>query len=688
MSRIVAIGRIVAWMLAFTFLASIFLMGADSPATRKKHAAKSSGPTLEEEVRHLKEQLSQQQSQIKEQQDQIQTLQQQVQQGNSALQQQNQQLQTSVQAAEQKASAAQDATSSLNSSVIELKASAETVNRKLEADQKTIDKLVNPDKFFPAPTVVEAVAPVRVLPIDPPVKNGLVPALRLGMVHVAPYGFLKATAVEDSSDPHGDDFPLPGYIAGLTNSFGPNWDPEFHLKARSSRFGANFEFPDISKKLTLTGRVEADFEGNFSRADNRNVSTYRSSMLGLRLAYARLDYAANDKTDVFFEGGQDWTLFGSSALGNLLETTFFGAYFGQTYERAPQMRLGLVRKLGGSRNFKISPEIAIMMPLEGLVPAACPVSTIAGLTTSSVTVPTACGSLNVDNGAALGNQLGYGERQGQDSNRPELETRAVLQWQLDKAPGVASAQLIGAAFESKREAVVLPAEVPAAFKTAFPDGATQSSKGYGVQIATQLPTRWATLTFSAYRGADLRFMFGGQLTSIYNNTFGLSSVATALSIDGATTQAFGFNSAGLPVIAPQVAVRGYGGFLNLGLPLSRLFNANPKGHNAGWQLLFHYGLDGVNADDFRHLHSIWAPGTTLPGADAAVAAGPLKSTMGAATVYYKFNRWCQFAYEESLYTSYAIQNINGTYVGAATGFLAGQREWRDRREEFGPIFTF
>ena len=372
--------------------------------------------------------------------------------------------------------------------------------------------------------MVQAVAPVRLLPIDPPVKNGLVPAFRLAGVHVTPYGFLKSTAVEDSSNPHGDDFPLPGFIAGLTNSFGPTLDPAFHLKARSSRFGANFEFPDISRKLTLTGRAEADFEGNFSRADNRNVSSYRSSMLSLRLAYARLDYAATKSTDIFFEGGQDWTIYGSSLLGNLLETTFLGAYFGQTYERAPQMRLGFTQKLGGSRNLKFSPEVAIMMPLEGLVPAACPTTTrtLTG-TTTPVTVSEACGSLNTDSGAALGNQLGYGERQGQDANRPELETRAVLQFQLDKAPGVASAELIASAFKSVREAIVLPGEVPAAFKAgSFPLGATTRSSGYGVQIGAQLPTRWVTITGSAYRGADMRFMFAGQLTSIYNNTFGLT----------------------------------------------------------------------------------------------------------------------------------------------------------------------
>ena len=664
--------RIVARMLAFTLLASALLMGSEgeSTAKHKKHTVKPKGPTVEEQLQQLKDQLNQQQDQMKQQQDHIQTLEQQLQQNNAKVDQQNQQLQSSVQAADQKATAAQDSANSLSSNVTEVKVATDTVSKKVEEDQITIDRLANPDKYLPQPKVVQAVAPVRVLPIDPPVKNGLVPAFRLGGVHVTPYGFLKSTAVEDSSNPHGDDFPLPGFIAGLTNSFGPTVDPAFHLKARSSRFGANFEFPDISRKLTLTGRAEADFEGNFSRADNRNVSSYRSSMLSLRLAYARLDYAASNSTDIFFEGGQDWMIYGSSLLGNLLETTFFGAYFGQTYERAPQMRLGFTQKLGGSRNLKFSPEVAIMMPLEGLVPAA------------------AVGSLNADSGAALGNQLGYGERQGQDANRPELETRAVLQFQLDKAPGVASAELIASAFKSVREAIVLPGEVPATFAGSFPLGATTRSSGYGVQIGAQLPTRWVTITGSAYRGGDLRFMFAGQLTSIYSNTFGLTHLASAPSIDGATTQFFGINSSGIAVLAPQRSVRGYGGFINVGLPLSRYFNADPKGHNAGWQLLFHAGLDAANANDFRHLHNIWAPGTTLPGTDAAVAAGPVKSTMGAATLYYKFNQYCTFAYEQSLYSSYAIKNFNGTYAGAATGAMAGEQVWKDRREEFGPIFTF
>jgi hypothetical protein len=174
------------------------------------------------------------------------------------------------------------------------------------------------------PTVISAIAPIRVNPVDPPAKDGLLPAFKLGPVKMTPYGFVKATLVHDSSDPRGDDFPLPGFLNADT---GPTTDPAFHVKARSSRFGANFEWPDISSKLELTGRVEADFEGNFSRADNRNVSAVRSSSASIRLAYARLDYAASDKTDVYFEGGQDWLLYGSTVLPNIIETTQLAAYF-------------------------------------------------------------------------------------------------------------------------------------------------------------------------------------------------------------------------------------------------------------------------------------------------------------------------------------------------------------------------
>jgi hypothetical protein len=545
----------------------------------------------------------------------------------------------------------------------------------------------SPEKPASTPTVVAAITPVRVLPIDAPVKDGLIPALKLGAVRMTPYGFIKATLAHDSSDPRGDDFIVPGFLNADT---GPNTNPSFHVKARATRFGANFEWPDISKRLTLTGKVEGDFEGNFGRSDNRNISSVRSNMPQLRLAFARLDYAASDQTDIFFEGGQDWTLFGSSAQANLLETTFANAYWGDVYERSPQMRIGLIQKFGGSRNVKFSPEFAVMMPSEGNLPADATISScsIPATFTPGTTTTIACSSTVVN---GLGNQLGYGERQGADSGRPELEGRAVLQWQLDKAPAVAPAQFIVSGFDARRTAQVLHSAIAApagssattvanyAFISTSPQflhGATNSSTGYGVQVAAQLPTRWATLVASAYKGADLRFFFGGQLLSNYNDEAGLTNAVTAPSVDRSSTVVFGMNAAGQAALAPQRSIRGYGGFAQLGLPLSRLFNADPKGRNAGWTLYFQGGLDAVDHHDF-----VRAKGT-------AASSGPYRSVYEGVSLFHKLNNWVTFGYELSLYSSYALPNAAGAFTSATSVAGVPSRTWRDLREEFGPIFTF
>jgi hypothetical protein len=461
----------------------------------------------------------------------------------------------------------------------------------------------------------------------------------LGQVRVTPYGFIKATVAEDSSSPRGDDFPLPGFLNADT---GPGPNPEFHLKARSSRFGANFEWPDISKNLTVTGKFELDWEGMFSRVDNRNISSIRSSAPTIRIGYIRMDYAPGS-TDWFFEAGQDWTPFGSSTLPNLLETTGLGIAFGTLYERQPMMRFGFTQKLGGSRDFKFSPEIAVVQPGFGNLPTD------------------------------VGNQLGYGERQGSDADRPEIEARAVLQFKLDPAKGVAPAQIIVSGVDGKREATVLASAVPAAYASFFPTGVQVSSSYWGGSIEAQLPTRWFTLIGKAYRGADLRYFFAGELFSNFNDTAGLTATATGTSVDGSSTVVFGRDAAGNPTVAPQRPVRTNGGFVNLGLPLSRWFNANPAGRNAGWQLYFHYGIDQAEARDLYR---------TI-GSDAASRA---RSRLGAVTLYYKLNPWCTFAYEQSLYTTVAVPNAKTGLFPKFGGVPS--REWNDRREEFGPIFTF
>jgi hypothetical protein len=511
------------------------------------------------------------------------------------------------------------------------------------------------------PTVIPAIAPVRVLPVDPPAK-GSVEGISLGAVKMRPYGFVKATMAYDSSDPRGDDFIVPGFLNADT---GPNKNPEFHIKARATRVGSRFEWPDMSGKMTITGTIEADYEGNFSRADNRNVSSIRSNALQLRLAYGRIDYAVNDKNDLFFVAGQDWTIFGSSALMNLFETTFFGAYWGNIYERSPQFRFGMVHKFGGDRNFKLSPEFAIMMPSDGILPGDIVSCNITALNT-----PTTCSFTN-----GLGNQLGYGERQGADSAEPELESRVVLQFQADKAPGVVPAQILWSGFYSHRQATVLGSAIPTAFKSTFPTGVDVTTPGYGNQIAVSLPTRWLTFVASGYMGADMRFFFGDQLNSVYTYSGGLTGLATAPSVDAASTITFGTNGLGQKVVAPQRPVRDYGGFFQVGLPLSRWFNADPKGRNAGWQAYFEYGLDASNAADFRKAKDVGVNG-----------AGPIKSNLKAGTLFYKLNNYVQFGFEESQYKSLAVENDKGVCTTKVSGKPACS--WTDWRTEFGPIFTF
>jgi hypothetical protein len=403
----------------------------------------------------------------------------------------------------------------------------------------------------------------------------------------------------------------------------------------------------------------------------------------LRLAFGRIDWGVNPNTDVFFEAGQDWTIFGSSALMNLFETTFFGAYWGNVYERSPQMRLGFIQKLGGERNWKLSPEFAIMMPSEGNLPADAVNSTCTtAATPSTLTGFTTTCTNAVVNG--LGNQLGYGERQGADYAAPELESRVVLQWQLDKAPGVVPAQILWSGFYTHRQATVLASAVPLCplcpggvdtYKAAFHRGVDVTSPGYGNQFAISLPTRWATLVASGYYGADLRFFFAGETLSNYNQAGGLFFKTNGLSVDGSSTAVFALNAAGNPVTAPQLPVRGYGGFVQVGLPLSRWFNADPKGRNAGWQAYFEYGIDAAVANDFKIAKDIGVDG-----------AGPIKDTIKAVTLFYKMNPYVQFGFEESKYQGQALPNA----VGVCTTKVAGlptctSTDWRT---EFGPVFTF
>ena len=595
-----------------------------------------------------------------------------------------------------------------------------------------------------APAVIPAVAPVRVLTGEPPKAGGLVPDIKLGSgAKLKLYGFIKSTAAYDSSNPMNIGFVLPGIgsavpsngsvptaiPSGLTsilalpgvgsNDAGPNGSPTFYLKASATRMGANFEWPDLAgSNNTLTGRIEADFEGNFSRAQNRNVSNFRTRMLSIRLAWARIDHKFSDSTTGFILFGADWTPFGSSNFANLLETEGGAAYFGSLYEREAQIRFGLWHNFGGSRNFKI-----------GIEPALAPAQ---------------FANLPGD----VGIQLGVGERQGLDSGNPEVSGRTVLEFQLDKAKGVAPAQINFSGMWAKRReivnrasianvfcvpGVVDPALDPAtiavtecatrtaaqtaianALVAAFPRGATDSSQRWGADVGIQLPTRYFTLMTRYYMGADMTWYFAGQVLKEFNdNRIGLfnnspgaggtysSMVAagypTAFSVDASPPNvAFGFNTAtGQWQVVPQRPFRAVGGQTQISFPLSRLFNANPAGRNAGWVLAFTAGTDQVKRRDILASTGV---GTTLNALGTAVNATGTRnrSDMVAGTLTWKINQFATFAYESSVYltratcagTGVAAASFNGAACTAVLFRGLPTRYWHDWRNEFGPTFTF
>ena len=505
----------------------------------------------------------------------------------------------------------------------------------MNADYKT--KSSEPPAASPQttpPAGIAAVAPVRLLGIDAPKREGLIPDIKLATgARLKLYGIFKTSIIHDSSSPQGNDFPLPLLAADT----GPNNSPEFHLRARGLRLGANFEWLDVAPKTTLTGKFEFDFEGDFTRVNNRNISSIRSSQPSIRLAWVRIDrrFGENDSAFVLF--GQDWAPFVSSTMPNTIENTNFGGVgYGAAYTRIPQARFGVNHNFGGSRSVRFGPEIAIVLPAFGNLPAD------------------------------VSNQLAFGERQGTDSEQPGVQGRAVLQWQLDTAANVMPAQFIVSFEHARRNAIVTAANVPAAFKAAFPNGAEVGSSSHGYSAEIQLPTRFVTVVSKYYNGSDLRFFNAGQLLSNFNDTFGLTSTATVPSIDGASTVVFGLLN-GVPVVAPQRPVRAQGGFVQLGFPLSRIFDADPKGRNAGWTGYLYYGDDQATARDARRF-----------------GARGFRSDLFSGNIQYKWNQWVTFAYEQGYYRTRANNR-----AGALPLFRGiPSFTTHNIRSEFATIFTF
>ena len=367
----------------------------------------------------------------------------------------------------------------------------------------------------------------------------MIPDIKLGSGgNLKLYGFLKATAVSDTASSGGatfgsNDFPLPLLLGGDT---GPTSDPQFHIKARSARFGSQFEWVPKNSSFTVTGRIEGDFEADYTDVNNRNISSARSSQFGVRLAYMRLDTKLGT-LPWFAQFGQDWLLV-SSTLPSLFETTGLALGMGALWERSPLFKTGVQFHAG---------EFAIVLPVAGN----------STLTTDQ--------------------RLRFGDRAGAESNRPALEARLVFQFPLSHNwKAVAPAQLIFSGHHARLNEViphaaqaassvtctVLPCTVTTFYNPNAPNigfttsthilGASNCPSASGIcnleeffpkgkqqdypqnvwTAEIQLPTPWVTFVAKYYRGDDMRFFFGGQFNDVYANLRGLAEVGSGVSFSG------------------------------------------------------------------------------------------------------------------------------------------------------------
>lgn len=487
-----------------------------------------------------------------------------------------------------------------------------------------------------APQVIPAVAPLRVLPITIPKKEGLLPDIKLGSgAWLHPYGFFKASVAQQSVSHGGATFGSNDFPQGplLLADTGPDGDPQFHVKDRAFRTGIDFEWPDAARNLTLTGKLEFDFEGNFTDVNNRNISANRSNQPSLRLAWIRLDTKLAG-LPWFAQFGQDWSIFGSSTLMDLFETTGFGFAQGNLYERMPMFRTGVQFSQG---NLKIQPEFAIAL--------------------SSFGEP----ALDVDQ------RLRFGGRVGPESNRPEYQGRLVFQFPFSHAPGVAPAQVIFSADHATRSEVVDAASLSAfgvdpRIRAAFPSGVRRNSDRNAWTAEFQLPTPWVTAVGKYYHGGDLRYYFMGQFNDVFTDLGSLTSIGSVRSFSG---RPIPFGLLGNQVVAANLEpVMGQGGFLQLGFPLSRILHADPSGRRAGWTLYLTYGVDSV------------------PAKDALRANGLMRTDHASVQVRYKLNKWVSFVHEETYLDTRTVGSFRKSFRGVPAHVA---HAWRT---EFGPIFTF
>jgi hypothetical protein len=531
------------------------------------------------------------------------------------------------------------------------------------------------------PAVIPAVSPVRVLPIDLPKQGGLVPDIKLGSgANMKIYGFFKASAIEDTASSGGptlgaNDFDLPL----LQSDTGPNSDHQFHVKARSFRIGSQFEWVPKHSDLVLTGRLETDYEGDYTNVNNRSVSSARSSQLSLRLAWVRIDTHMGG-LPVYAEFGQDWTLLGSSTMPSIFETTQLGAFFGNIYERAPQFKIGAQF---GHGSFKVEPDFAIQLPIG------------------------ASGTLTDEQRAR------FGDRTGAESNTPAVEGRVVFQFPLHSSwAATPPAQIIFSGHHATLTETIPFGSIPntvipgsagcaqvvvdCTIRDFYPTGLQRDTPQNIWTAEVQLPTPLVTIAGKYHRGADLRFFFGGQLNDVFTDLAGATQIPVVATgtlpgeitapitsftgrqisfgcVGGVLTVGVNFSCPGTPVTAATVQpVRGQGGWVEASFPLSRIFHADPEGHNTGWILHLLAGTDQAVARD-----TLRPAGTGGTGGNSL-----LRTDYDTGSLTYRLNKWVTFVNETTWYETRTAHGVKKLFSGHD---VTVAHDWRN---EFGTIFTF
>jgi hypothetical protein len=235
----------------------------------------------------------------------------------------------------------------------------------------------------------------------------------------------------------------------------------------------------------------------------------------------------------------------------------------------------------------------------------------------------------------------------------------------------------------------------------YPRGLTMDVPQNMFTAEWQLPTPWFTLVGKYNRGGDMRFLFASQL----NTGFRATTVGPGGAIEapfnilaGPITSGIGCSAAtpcapppgtpnqtvyalsgdvvtfsevgGKAVVDPYRPVRGQGGFVQLGFPLSRIFGANPEGLNSGWILFMGYGVDSAFARD------VCNQGAALGG------NGLLRSDYVPVSMRYRINKWAQLVQETTWYDTRTADANLALFRGVNAHVN------HDIRNEFGTIFTF